>query len=288
MKYRDIIKLLRIEQWYKNLLIYVPLIFSQNLMRKIFLIRTTIGFFALSLASSAIYIINDIRDVERDRLHPIKKFRPIASGKISIKLAFFYAISILLISLFLSFTLSFMFTVAIFFLFLLSMIYTLYLKNSAILDILLIAINYIIRSSSGALIIYVYISPWLIAGIFFTAIFLSLNKRKIELITLGDMAPRIRQVFNEYNMKNLDQMINIISTLIILTWTLYSIESRYPMLIITTPLIVYIIFRYLMLINLKKKQYNNPHDVVLKDKNLLISILIFVVMVIISIYFIRL
>src|SRR3989338_1399472 len=179
-KMKNYIRLLRIQQWYKNLLIYLPLIFGGQLFNIDSLLNITLGFVSLCFISSANYIINDIVDLKNDKLHPEKSKRPLASGKIAIKEAIFFALLSLVFSLAIALNLPFYFLLSVITIFMLTQIYSLYLKNIIFVDIILIGINFVIRTISGFFIIDVPFSPWLIICPFFLSLFLSIGKRESE------------------------------------------------------------------------------------------------------------
>jgi len=179
MGIKHFVKLMRPKQWSKNLVIFLPLIFAQQLFIPVSLWKTVIGFFALSLISSTNYILNDIIDKERDKQNPEKRSRPIASGKVRIWEAIILAIILAIVSVYLSYSLSTVFLGLVLLLFISTQLYTFWLKKEPFADILTISVNFVIRTISGAFVItkgllpYVDISPWLILTPFFIALFLA-------------------------------------------------------------------------------------------------------------------
>ncbi len=286
---KDIIKLIRVKQWYKNLIIFLPLVFSENLFDVRFLLLTIIGFISLCAISSSYYIINDIIDKEKDKKHPEKRDRPIASGKINVWQGIILAIILFVIAVVLAINLSWYFTYFVLALFALTMLYSFFLKNEPFLDILIIAINFVIRAVSGAFVFlidnkpYADVSPWLILCPFFLSLFLSVGKRESDLKFLGEKATSHRKVLNVYN-KDLTRALMLISTtLLIITYSLYVFFSDFKMLLLTLPIALYIIFRYFYLIESGSKIARHT-ELIYKDKRIIIAILIMVIIAYFAIY----
>ena len=189
-------KIIRIKQWYKNIVIFLPLVFSLSLLNLDSLYLTIAGFVALGLASSALYIRNDVLDIEFDKQHPIKKFRPLASGQISKKNAHIIFILLLSSSLIIAAILNWKLVIVLIFLFVNTTVYSQWLKNFAYVDLLSISLNFVIRVLAGMLLLQVGISPWLVFGVFLVAFFLGLMKRKSEIIILKETAILHRKAFS--------------------------------------------------------------------------------------------
>jgi 4-hydroxybenzoate polyprenyltransferase len=253
MSLKDYFSLLRIGQWYKNLVIFLPIVFAGQLADSHGLMLTIIGFFALCLVSSANYIINDIKDREDDSMHPEKKYRPLATGIIGVGAAAAMSLVLLVLGLFIAVLLSaqfFLFNVA---LFLLSQLYTFWLRDEAFADIIVIATNFVLRAVSGAYVVivaskpYIWVSPWLILCPFFLSLFLSAGKRRADILLLGTKAGRHKKTLELY--RNIAAPIVYLSTgLLIVSYSLYSFLSVNPKLLYTLPIALYVIFRYLSLI----------------------------------------
>src|SRR3989338_6777669 len=163
-------QLLRVQQWYKNIILFIPLVFSLNLFHTELLLKYVIGFFSLAFVSYSYYIINDIIDRNRDKLHPEKKHRPIAAGKVSVGLASLISFLCLALAVYLAtfFNRPFLYTVLFMFVYILA--YSLFLKHEAFVDILVVAFNFVIRTIAGIFILEVnFISPWIISCTFFLA-----------------------------------------------------------------------------------------------------------------------
>jgi len=283
--YKIFIKLLRINQWYKNILIFLALVFSLQFFSPESIWLSVLGFIALCLVSSAGYIRNDIKDLEKDKLHPKKKFRPLPSGKITVPQATIVSIVFLVSGFALSFFLDWKFGVMTILLFANTEIYSNWLKKILFLDIFSLSGNFIIRAVSGVILLESPLSPWLILGIFFVALFLAAIKRRNELVVLKDDAKKHREVFDQYTKYTLDSIILISSIMILTTYSLYTMNSVTEdwRLVITVPIVVYVIFRQTHLASIT--QDKNLSDNLLKDKETAVAILVYAAMTIYLIYF---
>jgi 4-hydroxybenzoate polyprenyltransferase len=244
----EYLKLLRIKQWYKNLVIFLPLFFVGQLLSIGSVENILIGFIALCLVSSANYIINDITDKKSDRAHPEKKTRPIASGAIPVIPAGILALILLAISILIALPFGLFFVSSIMALFLFTLAYSFFLKNEPILDIVMIAINFVIRAVSGVFIINVLISPWLIICPFFIAIFLAVGKRDADLKFLDKEALNHKKVLKFYNQTTTNGLMIIATTCLLMAYSLYAFSKSY-LLLLTLPFAVYALFRYYSLVN---------------------------------------
>ncbi len=248
MRIVEYLKLLRPQQWYKNLVIFLPIIFVGHLFDINELILTLIGFFALCFISSANYVINDIVDAKKDRLHPEKKARPIASGKVSVAEGVILAVLMLLLSVFISLRLSTNFTYAVAALFVSTLLYSFIFKKEAFADILFIGINFVIRAVSGTFIINVSISPWLVLCTFFLSLFLSVGKRGSDLVLLGEHASKSREALAHYTKEGVNALMILATALLVISYSLYSFLSDKKGLLLTLPFALYVIFRYFSLV----------------------------------------
>lgn len=274
-----LLQLTRPWQWYKNLLIFLAIIFSGNLFNILLLSQTLIGFLALCAISSANYIINDLFDIEHDRNNPEKKHRPLAANKVLKYEAISIAILLIAISIALALLLNTKFLAIIITLFLLTKLYSFKLKNIIFLDVILISINFLLRAIAGAVIIDVYISPWLISGIFFFAFFISVGKRYSEL---SYSKKNIRKVLEKYDQKTLNSMLMISTTLLLICYSLFAFTHKY--LIWTMPLFLFLILRYHHLIKEGSYLARHPENIY-KDTQILIGSIIFILATLIILYF---
>ncbi len=266
------IRLIRPMQWYKNILIFLPLFFAGFLLEPLSFSLTIFGFIALSLMSSVNYIINDIADKKEDSRNPEKKTRPVASGIISEKSALILALLLFISSLSIGFILSVPFFLVLVIFFLSTLLYTIWLKDEPFIDVILIAFNFVLRAISGAFIINVFISGWLITGTFALALFLAIAKRYSEIKSLGKKAPKHREVFKYYTENILKTMLIISAVILNLSYFIYTIFSDHRWLILSVPLAIYPIIRFYNLIELRS-EIPRHLELFYKDKRLVTGII---------------
>ncbi len=239
------IRLMRPEQWYKNFLVFLALVFSGNFFSTDLLIKTALGFASLSLVSSSYYILNDIKDTTLDRAHPEKKHRSLASGYATKGGAVLLSSALLVSGLYLAHSLSLAFFLFAAALFISSTLYTLYLKQVAIIDIHVVAINFLIRAVSGAVLINAPISPWLVFSMFFVALFLAAGKRMSDRIALGSSAKKIK-LYSTYTEDFLRGLLYISGATVIVAYSLYAFLA-YPegYMMASIPFVSFMCFRFL-------------------------------------------
>lgn len=288
------IHLLRPKHWIKNIFIFAALIFSLNLFNKVKLIASLQSFFAFCLASSFVYIINDIIDIEQDRKHPKKRNRPIASGKISIKNAIIISIVCLITSIISAYFINLNTLIIIIIYIFVNIFYSMKIKNVVILDVMFIALGFILRMIAGSTAIEVSFSNWILLTTFCISLFLGFGKRRGEILLQNNNTQKnTRFVLKLYSTQFLDYMIISSVTLTIISYALYTIDleviKRFgtDKLIYTVPLVIYGIFRYLYVIY-KSDSNGDPTEVVLKDKSIISVVLLWILLVICLIYGVRL
>ncbi len=280
---------MRLQQWIKNLFIFAALIFSANLFNLHDLIYTVLGFLFFSLSASGVYIINDIADFEKDKLHPLKSRRPLPSGRLSKSLALVASVLLLLIGLIGSFYLNLNFAVIIILYIIINLIYSFKVKEIVILDVMTISAGFVLRVVSGAVLINVPTSEWLIICTVLLSLFLGFSKRRHELILLENHAISHRSVLRDYSPIFLDQMISIVTATTVMSFALYTISEETvhkfgtTHLIYTVPFVLYGIFRYLYLVH-KKEEGGNPAKLALTDVPLLVNIILWFICVTLIIY----
>ncbi len=277
---RYIFLTLRPKQWTKNLLIFAALIFSQNLTHGYFDTAVILGFIIFCIISGSVYTLNDLVDVKKDRLHPKKAKRPIASGQLPIPYAilsfFFFSISGIIAAFQLEE--NFGWVVIIYFVF--QILYTFIVKNIVILDIFVIAIGFVLRVVAGAAIITVPISNWLLVCTLFLSLFLALGKRRFELIKMDKKAAETRAALKEYNVQLLDQMITVVTSATVVAYSIYTLSPETitkfgtKNLMYTIPFVLYGVFRYLYLIY-QKETGGYPEEILVSDIPLIIGILLY-------------
>lgn len=282
--------LLRIPQWIKNFFIFVPLVFSQHLFDQNYVKLSLLGFILFCLVSSSIYIINDLIDINEDKLHPVKKFRPIPAGLISKSKAVVLAAILAAISFsLLPFTNPY-FSITVFSYFAITILYSAGLKNIVILDVFTIAAGFILRILGGAFIINVEISSWLMLTTMFISLFLAVMKRRSELKHVtGEDNSSTRKVLVHYSTDFIDQMSTVTSAGVIICYALYTVSQRTVSifktenLIYTTPFVVFGIFRYMYLVYIGKKG-ENTSELLLSDLPMIINLLFYILTVVVIIY----
>jgi 4-hydroxybenzoate polyprenyltransferase len=273
----DILKLFRVEQWYKNLLIFAALFFSIQLFDTSLFILCILGFFVLGFVSSAGYMINDILDRNRDKNHPEKKNRPIASGRITVKIALITAFVFYLIGFVSAYLIDLYFFYAVVTLALSTFLYSIYFKNIVFADILFISVNFIIRAMAGVFLIGVVMTPWFLLAILFLAIFLVSGKRYGDLILMGPSAAKYKPVIKEYSEDLLKSMINVNLTGLIIIYGLYVSAIGKDALFYLYPIYIFILFRYYKLILEGHDAIRNPEKFIFetRDYPLIIGALVF-------------
>jgi len=265
----------------KNLFLFAALIFSGRLLHIGDLLLTLVGFVLFSISSSAIYLINDIADVEKDKLHPEKCHRPIPSGELSVKTAASVAVVLLAVALVGSFIVSAPFGLVAATYVLVNIAYSFYLKHVVILDVMSIAISFVLRVVAGAVIIGVPSSEWLILCTLLLSLFLGFAKRRHELLILEKDATVHRAVLEHYSPYFLDQMTAIVTASTVMSYALYTISEETvkkfntKSLIYTVPFVLYGIFRYLYLVH-KREEGGNPTKIILTDIPLILNVVAWV------------
>jgi 4-hydroxybenzoate polyprenyltransferase len=280
---------MRPKQWSKNLVIFAGLIFAQKFFQFDSLRISLLAFVAFCLNSSAVYLINDVKDLEQDKIHPTKKNRPLPSGLLTPAQAVIASIVLSAISLTLAFFLNAHFGFLLAAYWLMMMTYSFKLKHVVIVDILVISAGFIIRALSGAIVLDVMISRWLIACAIFLSLFLILAKRRNETIELGEAASEHRAILEEYGQRFLDQMIAVVTACTIFSYVLYTADPETVAkfqthnLILTVPFVIYGIFRYLYLVY-QRNLGGRPEMILLSDRPLILSVVLWIVSSMIIVY----
>jgi 4-hydroxybenzoate polyprenyltransferase len=284
------LQLIRIHQWIKNVFVFVPLLFSLHLFDNEYLLITLFAFFVFCLASSAIYVINDIVDIEADRAHPVKKNRPLPSGSISIKVAVVITVllMVLLAVALLFFNLEFILITVVFVV--LNVLYSFWFKNIVILDVFSIAAGFAMRVLAGAFVILVPISSWLLLTTMFISLFLGVMKRHSELTIVADnSSSSSRKVLSQYSLNFADQMATVAAAGVIICYALYTVAPRTvsvfnsESLIYTTPFVVFGIFRYMYLEYMSNKGENTT-KIIATDLPMIITVILYIVTTVSIVY----
>lgn len=281
---------MRPQQWLKNLFIFAPLIFSENVFDREMLLRTLLAFGVFCLLSGALYILNDLKDLEEDRLHPLKSKRPLAAGRLKKRQAVGAFFILSFISLVLAEVVNQEFLLICVIYFVLQTAYSFALKHVVILDVFIVASGFFLRVIAGAVAIKVQISPWLLICTTLLALFLALSKRRHEILLLDEKAVNHRPILKEYSPYLLDQMISVVTASTVIAYCLYTISGETiekfgtNKLILTVPFVLYGIFRYLFLIH-QRAEGGTPETLILKDRPLLLDIFLWIVSAALIIYF---
>ena len=275
---KALLKTMRIRQWTKNGFIFFAMVFDKQLFNPEPFIRTLAGFFLFCLISSAVYLYNDIADVEADRNHPEKKFRPIASGQLPLGVARFAAALLAGIALPLGYLLSPMFALILTAYLVINLLYSRWLKHIPILDVLIVSSGFVLRVAAGvALITVERFSPWLYMITILFSLYIGLGKRRAEMNLLAQGASAHRRVLDGYTTPLLDQYITIVSGMTIVAYSLYTFSApnlpENHIMMLTIPFVVYGIFRYLQLIQMGHAA-GAPDEVALKDRPLQVTVVL--------------
>jgi len=276
--WRYLLKTMRPKQWVKNVFIFAALVFDLQLFRIQSFLNTAIGAVFFSLVASSVYILNDLADMEKDRQHPVKCKRPLAAGLLSPHAAVIAALSLLAVSFAGAFILNWRFGLLLTFYLGLNLLYSFFLKHIPIIDVLVLASFYVIRVAAGVSLITVQrFSPWLFVCTTLIALFIGLGKRRAELVLLAEDANSHRKVLDGYTIPFLDQLIIIVSGTTIVAYSLYTFSAanlpENHLMMLTIPFVLYGIFRYLYLINVKDEG-GAPEEIVLRDWPFIVNMLL--------------
>lgn len=277
------LRLVRPKHWIKNVLIFAPLFFSGNVLEIVHFEKSLLLFVAFSLLASSVYIINDINDYTLDKMHPKKKFRPIASGKVNKQKAAILAGIFLGITVLLSFLFPITTSMILLFYLFMNLAYTFYFKYIPLADIFVITIMYLIRAYAGGSLFDIYVSHWLILCTFFLALFLITAKRRAEFNVNGGKDNKTRVVLVLYNKDFLDHMLTITTTATLVCYSLYVISINKPYIIFSTFIAAFGIFRYLYL----AYQFNegeSPEALLFNDKILFLTIVVWGLYMLVLLY----
>jgi 4-hydroxybenzoate polyprenyltransferase len=293
-KLSALLRLIRPKQWVKNLFVFSALVFSKHLFEFDYLSKTLLAFAAFSFSASFVYIINDIADRERDRQHPKKRKRPIASGEISPALGMIVAVVLLVAVIAIVSVLDPRFTLCLAAYLVMNLAYSFYLKELVLIDVFVIAIGFMLRVIGGAVVLDVERSSWLILTTMFLSLFLAIAKRRGELVTIASASEvqkqtSTRKVLEHYNVDFAEQMTTICAAGFVFCYALYTVSERTVTLfgtdnlVLTTPFVLYGVFRYLYLLHLKNLG-ENPTEVVLSDLPMMINFVAYAAAMLFIIY----
>jgi 4-hydroxybenzoate polyprenyltransferase len=279
---------MRPKQWTKNLFIFAALLFDLKLFDLTYAVRTVLAFVLFCVLSGSVYLINDLTDIEKDRQHPVKRNRPLASGKLKRSWAVAAAVVVPPITLSLCFLLQPLFGLIALAYFVIQLLYSFGLKNVVILDVLIIAAGFVLRVAAGAAVAEAQrFSPWIYVCITLLALFLALGKRRNELTLLDANALEHRKVLQEYSPELLDEMIALVTSSTVIAYSLYTFSAENlpanKAMMLTIPFVLYSIFRYLYLIH-EKKLGGSPEEILIRDAPFIVSNLCWGAIVVLILY----
>jgi len=286
---RGLLKTMRPSQWSKNVIVYAALVFDGKLFNAAILWQTTLVAIAFCFASSSVYIMNDLVDIEKDRLHPRKRLRPLPAGTLNHTVALVASIALAAAAVGLGLLINPWVGVVTAAYLGQNILYSFWLKNVVIVDVMVLALGFLLRVVAGSIVANVTnFSPWLYVCVTLLALFLGFGKRRHELSLLADGASGHRASLNEYNLPLLDQIIGIVTTSTFIAYTLYGIEAQTALandgrMLLTTPFVFYFIARYLYLIHVKQLG-GAPDELLFQDRSLLLNTVLWAAAVVALIY----
>jgi 4-hydroxybenzoate polyprenyltransferase len=272
-------KALRPNQWIKNLLVFAGIIFSKHFfdLKSIGIIAIT--FFLFCFISGFIYVINDIKDIEIDKMHPAKKNRAIASGKIKPATAIIFSLPLAILSLIVAYFINIWLVIVLGIYLLLNILYSVWLKKIVILDIMIVASGFLLRAIGGVVAINIELTHWFAIAIYFLALIMAAGKRRHEYQSNDDDRKK-RAVIEHYSLSLIDQIICISSALAIITYSLYTVlmyeHESIPYLYLTIPFVLFGIFRYLFIV-FKRGEGENPEKIFIKDFPTVINVILYII-----------
>lgn len=275
------LELMRIKHWIKNIFIFIPIVFSRRIFEFDFFLDGLKTFILFSIGSSLIYIINDICDVEKDKKHPRKCKRVLASGVITIKRAIIFNFFLLIVFIIICCSVKKEVIIVVLLYIIMNIFYSIILKNISIVDVFIIAFGFILRVVAGGIAVEVYLSKWLILTIFSLALFLGFGKRKNEMLNKNFLEQR--KVLKSYNIDSLDRFLSIFSTMFLVFYCLYSFEEIIPYFYITIPFVIYGVLKYNLLLA-KENIEGDPTEILLNDMGIRITCLIYIILSLVLLY----
>ena len=275
----QILVAMRPRQWIKNLFVLPALIFSKHIFEWPYVSYSMVGVFCFCLSSSAVYLLNDVFDLERDRIHPEKSRRPIAAGTVPVWAAVTSAGGLFVLGAIGSFSVSFEFGILILIYAVMNLAYSAKLKHVVLIDVLIVAAGFLLRALGGAVVIDVEISTWFVLCSFMLALFLTVVKRRQELIILQGSAGEHREILEDYSIPFLDQVISVLTSATLVCYALYAMgvgEGTGRQMQWTIPFVLYGVLRYLYVVY-KKGDGDNPTSVIWTDRPLQVTMVLWVV-----------
>lgn len=286
---RGLVRAMRPTQWTKNVIVYAALVFDGKLLQPDLFWKTTIVVLCFCLVSSSVYLMNDLVDIEKDRQHPHKRLRPLPSGELSPRLAAVAAFVLGAVGILVALRLD-VWAGAVTAAYLLqNLAYSFFLKNHVIVDVMVLSLGFLLRVVAGVAVVHVEnFSPWLYVCVTLLSLFLGFGKRRHEITLLQGEAANHRASLEQYNLALLDQLIGLVTTSTLVSYTLYTFEAQTALvgggrMLLTVPFVFYFIARYLYLIHVRKLG-GAPDELLLQDRPLLINSLLWMATVVVLIY----
>lgn len=281
-------KAMRPKQWSKNIFVLAALVFDLKLLAPEFLGKSIAAFIIFCAISSAVYLINDLADIEKDRQHPVKRNRPLASGKLSPRIAVIAAILLVGVSIPLAYLLDWEFALIVACYFVVMILYSFWLKHIVLIDVLTVAGGFVLRVVAGVVLVNTArFSPWLYLCMVLLALFIAVSKRRHELVLLQENANAHRSIFDDYSLPLLDDMTRMVTACTAMAYSLYTFSApnlpQNHAMMLTTPFVYYGLFRYMYLVHVKNEG-GEPEDLVLKDRPLLLTVMLWGLMVVVVLY----
>lgn len=275
---QEVIKLIRINQWIKNLFLFLPLFFDLRIFDLECLLMTSAGFISFSLMASAVYVFNDYLDIEDDRKHPVKKNRPLANAKVSVKTAIGLMIIFAISSLLIGILLPPLFTGVVVIYLIINMLYSFKLKHIPILDIFLVSLGFVLRVFAGGIICSIEPSAWLIMVTLLLALFIALAKRRDDVLLFISSGEKMRKSIDGYNLDFLNSAMSIMASIVIVAYLMYSLSHdvmerlKTENLYISSVFVILGILRYLQLAYVEEDT-GSPTEILFKDRFLQFTML---------------
>ena len=286
--FMGLIKTMRLRQWAKSIIVYAALVFDGKLFVPDLFLKTTGIFLAFCLLSSSVYILNDLVDIEKDRQHPRKRVRPLASGQLDLRVAATAAVLLAVIAIVAAFAVNTWAGVILLIYLAQNFAYSFQLKNVVIIDVMVLALGFLLRVMAGVAVVQVEnFSPWLYVCVTLLALFLGFGKRRQEIVLLEDDAGNHRSSLLEYNLPLLDQIIGMVVTATLVAYTFYSFDATtalaHSRMLLTVPFVFYFLTRYLYLVHVKHLG-GAPDELLIEDRPLLVNSALWAVSVVLLIY----
>lgn len=276
-----LIREMRPWQWYKQGVLLLGIIFSKNVLNLTAWRRVTVAVASFCAVAGAVYVFNDIVDVEEDRNHPTKRHRPIASGQVSVPVAGAFGVGLLLFGLGAAYVLGPLVLLVVAAYLAQNALYSLYLKRLVLVDVIVIAIGFVLRAVAGVVAIDVYLSPWLVVCTFLAALLLAIGKRRHELF-VGDDPVETRQTLEEYTVEELDQLLVVVVATLLVSYSLYTFFRATNEMMLTLPFAFFSVFRYQHLVH--AENVGNDPKFLFLDRPFVLNFVAWMIVAVVALY----